>query len=53
MMIKVIASGLIFGPNTYLHTGWNVMDGFLVVISIVDIAIMNRGSIMFYCTYDI
>ncbi|CAF0833175.1 unnamed protein product [Rotaria sordida] len=46
MMIKVIASGLIFGPNTYLHSGWNVMDGFLVIISIVDIGIVvNRGSI--------
>ncbi|CAF4869841.1 unnamed protein product, partial [Rotaria sp. Silwood1] len=53
MMIKVIASGLIFGPNTYLHTGWNVMDGFLVVISIVDLAIMNRGSIMSSTESDI
>ncbi|CAF1400942.1 unnamed protein product, partial [Rotaria sp. Silwood1] len=45
MMIKVIASGLIFGPNTYLHTGWNVMDGFIVIISVVNIGIMNRSSI--------
>ncbi|CAF3048280.1 unnamed protein product [Rotaria sp. Silwood2] len=45
-MIKVIASGFIFGPNTYLHTGWNVMDGFLVIISVVDLGTMNRGIIM-------
>ncbi|CAF4427491.1 unnamed protein product, partial [Rotaria sp. Silwood2] len=45
-MIKVIASGFIFGPNTYLHTGWNVMDGFLVIISVVDLGTMNRGRIM-------
>ncbi|CAF2777765.1 unnamed protein product [Rotaria sp. Silwood2] len=45
MMIKVIANGLIFGSNTYLHTGWNVMDGFLVIISVIDISTMNRGSI--------
>ncbi|CAF2224645.1 unnamed protein product [Rotaria magnacalcarata] len=44
MMIKVIAHGLIIGPRTYLHTGWNSMDGCLVVISITDIFIMIRGS---------
>lgn len=46
MMTKVIASGLICGAGTYLHTGWNVMDGFLVIISIVDLATMNRGAMM-------
>ncbi len=43
MMTKVIANGLICGPHTYLHVGWNVMDGFLVIISIIDLATMNRG----------
>ncbi|CAF4257689.1 unnamed protein product, partial [Didymodactylos carnosus] len=38
----VIASGLIFGENTYLHTGWNIMDGFLVIISVIDIVTMSR-----------
>ncbi len=45
MMIKIIASGFTFGSNTYLHNGWNVMDGFLVMISIIDIGIMNFSSI--------
>ncbi|CAF3048488.1 unnamed protein product [Rotaria sp. Silwood2] len=45
MIIKVIASGLIFGSNTYLHTGWNVMDGFLVIVSVVDLCTMNQGRI--------
>ncbi|CAF1073951.1 unnamed protein product [Rotaria sordida] len=45
MIIKVIANGLIFGSNTYLHTGWNVMDGFLVIISLVDLGTMHRRSI--------
>ncbi|CAF3425077.1 unnamed protein product [Rotaria socialis] len=45
MVIKIIASGLIYGPHTYLHTGWNVMDGFLVIISIIDLATTHRGSI--------
>ncbi|CAF4598355.1 unnamed protein product [Rotaria sp. Silwood1] len=44
MMIKIIACGLFFGPHTYLHTGWNVMDGFLVIISLIDISIMHHGS---------
>ena len=43
-MIKIVASGLICGANTYLHTGWNVMDGFLVIISVIDLATMNRGG---------
>lgn len=27
------------GPKTYLRSGWNKMDGFLVVISLIDIFI--------------
>jgi hypothetical protein len=46
MVIKVIANGLICGSHTYLHTGWNVMDGFLVVISVIDLATMHRGPII-------
>ncbi len=45
MMTKVIANGLICGAHTYLHTGWNVMDGSLVIVSIIDLATMNRGQI--------
>ncbi len=44
-MAKVIANGLICGPHTYLHTGWNVMDGSLVIISIIDLATMHRGPL--------
>ncbi|CAF0857877.1 unnamed protein product, partial [Rotaria sordida] len=45
MMIKVIASGFIYGKHSYLRSGWNVMDGFLVIISIIDLATMHRGSL--------
>ena len=45
MMAKVIANGLICGPHTYLHSGWNVMDGSLVIISIIDLLTMHRGSV--------
>ncbi len=44
-MCKVIANGLICGQHTYLHTGWNVMDGSLVIVSIIDLATMYRGPL--------
>lgn len=46
MMTKVIANGLICGADTYLHTGWNVMDGFLVIISVIDLLTMQRGTVV-------
>jgi Ion transport protein len=45
MMIKVVASGLILGSNTYLRTGWNVIDGFLVITSVVDLVVMSRVAL--------
>eukprot|EP00794_Sanderia_malayensis_P008795 gene8795-9735_t len=39
MTIKIFAMGFTIGPNTYLKSGWNVMDCFLVVISIIDILV--------------
>jgi hypothetical protein len=44
MMTKIIATGLVCGTHTYLHIGWNVMDGFLVIISVIDLVTMNRGG---------
>lgn len=37
MMVKVVARGALCGPDTYLKDGWNVMDGILVTISLVNI----------------
>ncbi|CAF1590287.1 unnamed protein product [Rotaria sp. Silwood1] len=45
MMIKITASGLFFGSDTYLRSGWNAVDGFLVIISIIDLGIMHRYTI--------
>ncbi|ESO07430.1 hypothetical protein HELRODRAFT_170765 [Helobdella robusta] len=39
MFIKVIARGLLLGHFAYLNNGWNVMDGMLVCVSVVDIVI--------------
>ena len=44
MLMKVIAKGLVIGRGTYLRNGWNVMDGFLVVVSIVDLIITARSG---------
>lgn len=37
--MQVLAKGLVIGQHAYLKSGWNVMDGFLVGISLVDILI--------------
>lgn len=37
MLIKVIAKGLWYGSHAYFKTGWNIMDGSLVMISLVDV----------------
>ncbi|KAK3869263.1 hypothetical protein Pcinc_024357 [Petrolisthes cinctipes] len=37
MLVKVIAQSLFYGKNAYFDSGWNIMDGSLVLISFVDI----------------
>ncbi|XP_043464929.1 voltage-dependent T-type calcium channel subunit alpha-1H isoform X1 [Leptopilina heterotoma] len=37
MLIKVIATGMLYGPSAYFTSGWNIMDGSLVIISITDL----------------
>ncbi|XP_028287736.1 voltage-dependent T-type calcium channel subunit alpha-1H-like [Parambassis ranga] len=39
MMIKVVAMGLYFGSDVYLKSSWNILDGFLVFVSLVDILV--------------
>ncbi|XP_044275969.1 voltage-dependent T-type calcium channel subunit alpha-1G [Varanus komodoensis] len=39
MTIKVVALGLCFGEKAYLRSSWNVLDGVLVLISVVDILV--------------
>jgi hypothetical protein len=43
MLIKVIVSGFVFnGQNSYMRLGWNVLDFFIVLISLFSL--MFRGS---------
>ena len=41
---QVFAKGLFFGKNAYLKSGWNVMDGFLVGVSLVDVVVSMSAS---------
>ena len=34
---KVIAMGLILHPGSYLRHGWNVLDGFIVLTSVLSV----------------
>jgi len=38
-VVQVIAKGFVLGSHSYLRSGWNVMDGGLVFISLLDIVI--------------
>lgn len=37
MALKVIASGLWYGESAYFKSGWNIMDGMLVGVSLLDL----------------
>ncbi|XP_032727990.1 voltage-dependent T-type calcium channel subunit alpha-1G isoform X31 [Lontra canadensis] len=39
MTVKVVALGWCFGERAYLRSSWNVLDGLLVLISIIDILV--------------
>ncbi|XP_012271946.2 voltage-dependent T-type calcium channel subunit alpha-1H [Orussus abietinus] len=38
MFVKVVASGMLYGSDAYFTSGWNIMDGLLVIISIIDLS---------------
>lgn len=35
--LKVVAAGMFYGQDAYFTSGWNIMDGSLVTISIIDL----------------
>uniref|UniRef100_A0A2S2PYV7 Voltage-dependent T-type calcium channel subunit alpha-1H n=1 Tax=Sipha flava TaxID=143950 RepID=A0A2S2PYV7_9HEMI len=37
MFVKVVAAGMFYGTEPYFKSGWNIMDGLLVVVSIIDL----------------
>uniref|UniRef100_A0A8C5HPU9 Voltage-dependent T-type calcium channel subunit alpha n=1 Tax=Gouania willdenowi TaxID=441366 RepID=A0A8C5HPU9_GOUWI len=47
MTVKIVALGWCFGENSYLRSSWNILDGMLVMISVIDILvslISNSGT---------
>lgn len=46
-VLQVVALGWCFGEKTYLKSSWNILDGMLVMISVIDILvslISNSGT---------
>ncbi|KAA0722589.1 Voltage-dependent T-type calcium channel subunit alpha-1H [Triplophysa tibetana] len=41
---KVVSLGMYAGPGSYLKSSWNVLDGFLVFVSLVDILVSLASS---------
>ncbi|XP_017887476.1 voltage-dependent T-type calcium channel subunit alpha-1G isoform X3 [Ceratina calcarata] len=44
MFTKVVASGMLYGSDAYFTSGWNIMDGVLVIISIIDLSMSLLSS---------
>lgn len=38
-LLQVVSLGLYFGDQAYLRSSWNVLDGFLVFVSLIDIVV--------------
>jgi len=43
MAVKLVAQGLIAGEDAYLSSGWNWLDGCVVLVSIVDLLPLRSG----------
>ncbi|XP_043279954.1 voltage-dependent T-type calcium channel subunit alpha-1G isoform X2 [Venturia canescens] len=44
MFVKVVSSGMLYGSEAYFTSGWNIMDGSLVIISIIDLSMSVLSS---------
>ncbi|XP_052382048.1 voltage-dependent T-type calcium channel subunit alpha-1I-like [Oncorhynchus keta] len=44
MTVKVVSKGLYLGEKAYLKSSWNVLDGFLVFVSLIDIVVSMAGG---------
>lgn len=42
--LQVVALGFFSGENTYLQSSWNVLDGVLVFVSIIDIIVSMASA---------
>ncbi|XP_061568549.1 voltage-dependent T-type calcium channel subunit alpha-1I [Cololabis saira] len=44
MTLKVVSMGFYVGPQAYLRSSWNILDGFLVFVSLIDIVVSMAGG---------
>ncbi|KAI3353471.1 hypothetical protein L3Q82_019996 [Scortum barcoo] len=44
MTVKVVSMGLYLGEKAYLRSSWNILDGFLVFVSLTDIVVSMAGG---------
>ncbi|KAM4726218.1 voltage-dependent T-type calcium channel subunit alpha-1I-like [Anableps anableps] len=44
MVLKITALGFIFGKGSYCRSPWNILDGFLVFTSLIDVGILLGTS---------
>lgn len=44
MSMKILALGLVRGPEAYLRSGWNMLDGFIVVTSLIVLITKMEGG---------
>ncbi|XP_032125359.1 voltage-dependent T-type calcium channel subunit alpha-1H isoform X4 [Sapajus apella] len=44
MLVKVVALGLLSGEHAYLQSSWNLLDGLLVLVSLVDIVVAMASA---------
>uniref|UniRef100_A0A8C5EBY4 Voltage-dependent T-type calcium channel subunit alpha-1I-like n=1 Tax=Gouania willdenowi TaxID=441366 RepID=A0A8C5EBY4_GOUWI len=44
MTLKVVSMGLYMGEQAYLRSSWNILDGFLVFVSLIDIVVSMTGG---------
>lgn len=42
--LQVVALGFFSGENTYLQSSWNILDGVLVFVSIIDIIVSMASA---------
>ncbi|MEQ2271678.1 Voltage-dependent T-type calcium channel subunit alpha-1I [Xenotaenia resolanae] len=41
---QVVSMGLYLGEKAYLRSSWNILDGFLVFVSLIDIVVSMAGG---------
>ncbi|TKS91835.1 Voltage-dependent T-type calcium channel subunit alpha-1I [Collichthys lucidus] len=44
LLIIVVSMGLYVGEQAYLRSSWNILDGFLVFVSLIDIVVSMAGG---------